>query len=143
MDEGATRVTPDVDLLIDRAELRRVTASLDRRGFVRAEMPTGPIFLDGPAGRPREAVHILFAGERVRPGDVDVTPAVADSEPAELFPVVTLASLVHMKLTSDRDQDRTHLRDMIDVGLIDGTWPARLPPVLGERLQALLDTPGR
>ncbi len=46
-----------------------------------------------------------------------------------------------MKLTSWRDKDRTHLRDMIHVGLIDATWPARLPPPLGERLQSLLDNP--
>jgi hypothetical protein len=30
---------------------------------------------------------------------------------------------------------------MIDVGLLDATWPSRLPPPLGERLQQLLDTP--
>jgi hypothetical protein len=46
-----------------------------------------------------------------------------------------------MKLTSYRDKDRTHLRDMIDVGLIDASWPARFAPELGARLQAILDTP--
>jgi hypothetical protein len=30
---------------------------------------------------------------------------------------------------------------MIDVGLIDATWPARLPPELGARLQQILDPP--
>ena len=37
------------------------------------------------------------------------------------------------KLTAWRDKDRTHLRDMIQVGLLDATWPARLPPPLAER----------
>jgi hypothetical protein len=46
-----------------------------------------------------------------------------------------------MKLTSFRDKDRTHLRDLIDVGLVDASWPARLPDELASRLQALLDTP--
>ena len=46
-----------------------------------------------------------------------------------------------MKLTSFRDEDRTHLRDLIDVGLIDATWPARFPSELGQRLQLLLDNP--
>jgi hypothetical protein len=46
-----------------------------------------------------------------------------------------------MKLTAWRDKDRTHLRDMIGVGLLDATWPARLPPTLGARLQQLLDNP--
>jgi hypothetical protein len=31
---------------------------------------------------------------------------------------------------------------MIQVGLIDATWPMRLPPPLAERLQSLLDTGG-
>ena len=46
-----------------------------------------------------------------------------------------------MKLTAFRDKDRTHLRDLIDVGLVDNSWVPRLPPDLGTRLQRLLDTP--
>ena len=42
-----------------------------------------------------------------------------------------------MKLTSFRDKDRTHLRDLIDVGLLDATWPARFPPELAARLQGV------
>ena len=46
-----------------------------------------------------------------------------------------------MKLTSFRDKDRTHLRDLIGVGLLDASWRARLPEMLGSRLQELLDNP--
>jgi len=46
-----------------------------------------------------------------------------------------------MKLTSFRDKDRTHLRDLIEVGLLDASWVARLPSELGVRLQQLLDNP--
>jgi hypothetical protein len=52
-----------------------------------------------------------------------------------------LESLVQMKLLSNHDKDRTHVRDLISVGLIDRTWLAKLPPVLSERLQGILDTP--
>jgi hypothetical protein len=55
--------------------------------------------------------------------------------------VLKLESLVRMKLTSFRLKDRVHLRDMIDVGLIDATWPNRFTPALGQRLQELLDNP--
>jgi hypothetical protein len=55
--------------------------------------------------------------------------------------VVALLALVRMKLLAWRDKDRTHLRDMIQVGLLDATWPARLPPPLADRLQQLLDNP--
>ena len=46
-----------------------------------------------------------------------------------------------MKLTSFRDKDRTHLRDLIGVGLVDLSWPDKYQSQLAERLQHLLDTP--
>jgi hypothetical protein len=46
-----------------------------------------------------------------------------------------------MELTSFRDKDRTHLRDLIEVGLLDRSWCARLPPAPARRLEQLLDTP--
>jgi hypothetical protein len=49
--------------------------------------------------------------------------------------------VVRLGLSAYRLKDRIDLRDLIDVGLIDATWPARLPPELGARLQHLLDTP--
>ena len=55
--------------------------------------------------------------------------------------MVALLALVRMKLLSWRLKDRVHLLDMIHVGLIDATWPARLPPPLADRLQQLLDNP--
>jgi hypothetical protein len=54
---------------------------------------------------------------------------------------VALPALVRMKLTSWRDKDRLHLRDLIDVGLIAAAWPAKLPSPLANRLQELLDNP--
>ena len=48
---------------------------------------------------------------------------------------------MQIKLTAFRDKDRVHLRDLIEVGLIDESWVKKFPPVLGEKLQKLLDTP--
>ncbi len=69
-------------------------------------------------------------------------PEVAESERGpEPYQVLTLAALVRMKLTSFRDKDRTHLRDMLEVKLIDASWKERLPAELADRLQELLDNP--
>ena len=57
------------------------------------------------------------------------------------FRVVALESLVKMNLTSFRDLDRMLLIDLIDVGLVDGSWPSRLPEELSIRLKELLDNP--
>ncbi len=83
----------------------------------------------------------MFADEKVRPEYVLPAPGIAESEPASFFRVLSLEALVRMKLTSFRDKDRMHLRDLLEVGLIDETWRGRFPPTLGARLQALIDDP--
>lgn len=100
------------------------------------------MFLDGPGTKARDAVHILFAGEKVRPDALGALPEITDSElPPEAFRVVTIEGLVRMKLISFRLNDQVHLQDMIEVGLIDQTWRARFAPELAARLQQILDTP--
>jgi hypothetical protein len=49
--------------------------------------------------------------------------------------------LLRIKLTAFRDKDRTHLRDLIDIGLVDATWLAKLPSVIADRLRQLLENP--
>jgi hypothetical protein len=141
VDEDAVRNTRDVDLLLRRADLAAARAALESAGFVYHQLLDVDMFIDGPQGRPSGGVHILFAGEKVRPQDGHPCPDLDESERAAEFQVATLLALVRMKLMAWRDKDRTHLRDMIGVGLIDPTWPAHFPPPLGDRLQQLLDDP--
>jgi hypothetical protein len=141
VDEAAVRYTQDVDILLRRKDLEAAKAAMAAAGFVHCQTLDVDMFLDGPNGRPRDAVHLLFAGEKVHLNDASPSPDVAASEPAAQFQVVSLEALVVMKLTAFRLKDRVHLLDMIGVGLVDSTWPARLPPELGARLQELLDNP--
>jgi hypothetical protein len=141
IDEDAVRNTRDVDLLIRRGDLPAARIALETAGFVYHQLLDVDMFIDGPEGRPSAGVHILFAGEKVRPDHVTPSPDVADSVPGAQFKVVSLEALVTMKLNSNRLKDRVHLLDMIGVGLLDHTWPARLPAELAPRLQHLLDNP--
>jgi Uncharacterised nucleotidyltransferase len=141
VDEDAVRNTRDVDLLIRRGDFAAVRAALEAAGFVYHHLLDVDTFIDGPDGRPSGGVHLLFAGEKVRPHEKHAMPDLDESERAPEFQVTTLPALVRMKLISFRDKDRTHLRDMIGVGLLDATWPARFPPPLNARLQQLLDDP--
>ncbi|HUY33847.1 MAG TPA: hypothetical protein VMV69_13945, partial [Pirellulales bacterium] len=140
-DEAAVRNTQDVDILLRRTDFEAAKAAMATAGFAHCQTLDVDMFLDGPNGRPRDAVHVLFAGEKVRPNDAIPSPDVAQSEPAARFQVVSLEALVVMKLNAFRLKDRVHLLDMIGVGLVGPTWPARLPPELGARLQELLDNP--
>jgi len=141
VDEDAVRNTRDVDILIRRADLPAAKAALEPAGFVYCQSFGVDMFLDGPEGRPTQAVHLLFAGEQIRTNDPAIAPDIADSEPAAEFRVVSLEALVRMKLTAFRLKDQVHLLDLIGVGQIDQTWPSRLPPELAARLQQLLDNP--
>jgi hypothetical protein len=141
IDPAAVRTTVDVDILIDRADLERVKAALEAVGFVHSLKFGIHIFVDGPQGKAREAVHILFAGEPVKPADPVAAPDLSATDLHEGYRIVDLDQLITMKLTAFRDKDRTHLRDMIDVGLIDGQTVARLPALLQPRLEELLANP--
>jgi hypothetical protein len=141
IDPAAARNTQDVDILLRREDLDAAERAMAAAGFIRANVSGVDMFLDGPDAGPREAVHVLIAGEKVRPTSLAPAPDVTESEKPQDFRLLALEALVRMKLTSFRDKDRTHLRDMLEVGLIDASWPARFPPDLRARLQLLIDTP--
>ncbi len=141
VDEAAVRNTQDVDILIRRSDLGAARGALEQAGFVYRHVAGMDVFLDEAGAKPRNAVHIVFAGEKVRPAEPMANPDVAESEQAEHFRILTLAALVQIKLTAFRDKDKVHLRDLIDVGLIDEGWVKKLPAVLGERLRMILENP--
>lgn len=141
VDEAAVRNTQDVDILLRRDDLARATTALQTAGFVFRHAKSLDMFLDGPGAKARDAVHVVFAGEKVNANSLAPSPDVTEVDRSGPFQIVDLEPLVRMKLTSYRLKDRVHLLDMIDVGLIDRTWPARFPAELAARLQSLLDNP--
>lgn len=141
VDEAAVRNTDDVDVLLRRGDLEAATTALLSAGFVRRHTAGIEMFLDGPNAKARDAVHILFAGEKVRQEYLYPAADVSEFEQAPNYRVISLDALVRMKLTSFRDKDRTHLRDLLGVGLIDHSWLTRVPADLSPRLQHLIDTP--
>lgn len=144
VDEAAVRMTQDVDILLRRSDLDAATKALESAGFIRRHVGGIELFLDGPHAKARDAVHVVLANEKVRPEYATPAPDVTDSATPRGTPprVLALEALVRMKLTSYRDKDRTHLRDMLDVGLIDQGWTKKFDLVLAARLQHLIDTPG-
>lgn len=141
VDESAVRNTQDVDVLLRREDLPAASQALARAGFSHRHVAGVDLFLDGPRAKARDAVHVVFANEKVRADYPLPAPDVSEAEPAERFRLVSLDALVRMKLTSFRDKDRVHLRDLCGVGLVDERWIARLAEPLAERLRQVLDTP--
>jgi hypothetical protein len=141
VDEDAVRNTRDIDILIQRPDFSPARACLEAAGFFYHQVLDIATFIDGSQGKPSGGIHLLYAGEKVRHDDEYGLPMIDKSERATEFQVVDLEALVLMKLTSYRLKDRVHILDLIGVGLVDETWPARFPPRLRDRLQELLDNP--
>lgn len=147
VDEAAVRTTRDVDILLRRTDLDRARTALSEAGFTYRRvsglgMPGSlDIFLDGDNASARDAIHIVPANEKLRADYALPTPDVTVAEHEGPFKIVSLEGLVCMKLTSFRDKDRTHLRDLIEIGLVDASWVERIPEVLRPRLEELLNTP--
>ncbi|MFO0801745.1 MAG: nucleotidyltransferase family protein [Gemmataceae bacterium] len=141
VDPAAVRNTQDVDILIRRADFDAVKVSLERAGFRYRHAASIDMFIDGDGGRARDAVHILFANEKVRPEYVSATPDLTETDSSGAFRTLPLEDLVRMKLTSFRLKDQVHLQDMIETGLVDESWLPRVQPELEPRLKQLLDNP--
>jgi hypothetical protein len=141
VDESVVRNTRDVDIILNRADLPRAIAALEAAGFVYRHAASVDMFLDGPEAKARDAVRVVFAGEKVREEYPEPVPSIDEYSLIDDARTLPLDALVRMKLTSFRDKDRVHIRDMISIGLIDETLTGRLPAELAARLQQLLDDP--
>jgi hypothetical protein len=135
VDPSGTRTTKDVDLLVRRADVDRVTTAMATLGFRREDIRSLVLFIDPEEPSKRSGVHLVWAGERVWPSSLTPAPSVDESiRSPQGFMVVDLPALVRMKLTSFRIIDQAHVQDLLGVGLIDDAVRATLPPELIERL---------
>jgi hypothetical protein len=138
IDPSATRATKDVDLLVERSSVDGITSVMISRGFRREDLRDLVLFLDPEEPSRRAGVHLVWAGELIRPSYVCPAPGLHEAvRDPEGFAVLDLGALVRMKLTSLRDIDRVHVADMMRVGLIDTATRTKLPPVLLDRLKAI------
>lgn len=140
VDIEAVRNTKDVDLLVRREDFERVIEVAQSVGFVHQNVAGVDLFLDGPNGSVRSAIHIVFAQEKIRADYLLPAPDVTESEAGPEFTIAALDALVRMKLTSFRLKDKVHLLDLLDVGLVDESWCDRFLPELGTRLRELIES---
>lgn len=141
VDQAAVRNTPDVDILVYRNNFETVKATLKSVGFRHRHVDNMDCFLDQGSDKLRDAVHLIYADEKVRAEHSLPSPGLQSVDQAGGYRIVSFEGLLQMKFNSYRDKDRTHLRDMIEVGLLDKSWLTRLIPEHAAKLQELLDNP--
>src|SRR6266480_4055710 len=66
-DPAAVRTTKDVDILLRREDLPRARAAAAAAAFDYFEVMGVGMFVERADPNPRKAIHVLWAGEKVRP----------------------------------------------------------------------------
>jgi hypothetical protein len=142
-DPAQTALTRDVDLMVRRSDLERIKQAAAKNGFRFRHTAGVDMLLYGSADSAKNAVHLIFSGEKVRPNQATPNPPILPEKKVihgrEVL-VVPVTDLVRMKLSSYRDKDRVHIRSMDAAGLITREVEEGLPDELHSRLQHVRET---
>lgn len=130
----AGRLTRDIDIVIRREDIQKIAQAAKAFGFEHRHVAGTDMLLQTADPSVRRAVHLVFAGEKVRPDYSEPAPALKLGRTLRGVRLIPLADLVRMKLTSFRAKDEAHLKDLDQAGLITQEMEADLPLVLTERL---------
>jgi hypothetical protein len=120
---GRGRSTEDVDIAIDRRELKKIAEAAEKFGFRYRHVAGVDMLVDAGTPRASTAIKMIIVSGFSEP--------VRTEEGILLAPV---ADLVKMKLTSFRMKDQLHLKDLDSAHLITAEIEAALPEVLRARL---------
>lgn len=150
VDESALRNEPEIGLLVNADDVRAASTCLVADGWLcRRRDGHDFYFTDEADARPessvalwvRKSVRLQPASAPIPPDGRYAWPMVDRAIRLGDISTLTLDALVAVELARHRAVNCMYVRDLIDVGLVDVTWPARLPPELAARLQTILDTP--
>jgi len=135
----AGRLTRDIDVVVRREDIQKIADVVEQFGleYRRAAGIDMLVQKDQPSAR--RAIHLLFAGEKVRPDYPEAAPNLGKPHNVRGLRLVALSDLVRMKLTSFRLKDQTHLKDLDEAGLITPEIEEHLSELLLQRLQHVRD----
>jgi hypothetical protein len=138
IDPTAARNTKDVDLLVNRSDLERVIKVAEANGFQFRHAVGVNMLLYG--GDKKQAVHLVFAGEKTRPQQIEPNPSinpVRESAYGSEVWVIPVADLLRLKLSVNRLKDQVQVQDMDRTGLITPAMESDLSPSLLKTLQRI------
>lgn len=142
-DSTHSSLTRDIAVMIERADLARVVEIAEMNGFRFRHSAGLDMLLYGETTSARNAIHLLFAGEKVKDSQLEAHPGIRPVRTAlhgQEFLVVPVVDLVRMKLSSYRDKDRVHIRGMEAAGLITRDVEVALTAEQRARLQHIRET---
>ena len=132
---GRGRTTEDVDIAIERSQLRRIAEAAQNFGFRYRHVAGVDMLVDAEEPRASTAIHIIFVNEKVRTEYLEAVPGFSEpTRTEEGILLAPVADLVKMKLTSFRMKDQLHLKDLDSAHLITPEIEAGLTEALRGRL---------
>lgn len=136
---AAVMTTRDMDLLLRREDLDKAASALEPLGFTYRKVKSISAFVI-PGKNSADAVHIVWAGEKVRPDSLYPSPSIENCPVLAVdggFDCLDITRLVFMKLTSFRHKDIVHIQALQQLGLIKDETLSALPPDLLARLKQI------
>ena len=133
----AGRLTRDIDIVVRRQDLARIAEAAKRFGLEHRHVAGVDMLVQAGEASARRAVHLVFAGEKVRPHYSESAPDISGDRTLRGVRLIPLADLIRMKLTSFRAKDEAHLKDLDQAGLITPEVEGHLSEVLRERLHQM------
>lgn len=130
----AGRLTRDIDIVVCRDDLDKIARAAEQFGFRYRHVAGLDMLVQSDEPSARRAVHLIFAGEKVRPDYPEAVPELSVGPRIHGIRLIPLLDLVRMKLTSNRLKDGAHIIDLDEAGLITPEIEAGLSPVLRQRL---------
>lgn len=142
-DSTHSSLTRDIDVMIRREDLPQVIAIAEGHGFRFRHSAGLDMLLYGETTSARNAIQLLFAGEKVKESQVEAHPSIRPVRAGlhgQDFLVIPVVDLVRMKLSSYRDKDRVHIRGMDAAGLLTEAVEDALSADLRSRLRHIRET---
>ena len=130
----AARLTRDIDIVVRREDVERIAKAAETFGFRYRHVAGIDMLVRKDEPTARRAVHLVMAGEKVRPDYPEPVPDIWEVCWLRGVRLIPLPDLIRMKLTSFRAKDAAHLIDLDEAGLITPEIESGLPPLLRERL---------
>ncbi len=136
-------LTRDVNIMVRRSDFERIRRNAVKHGFRFRHAGGVDMLIYGDTESTRNAVHLIFSDEKALPHypapapPIDPERKLIQGKEVMVIPVV---DLIRMKLTSYRDKDRVHVRNMDAAGLITPDVARTLTPELSSRLKHTRET---
>ncbi len=135
VEPDAGRLTKDIAIAVRREDLRKIAQAAEPFGLEHRHVAGVDMLISASEPSARRAVHLVFAGEKVRREYLEAVPDLGPHVSLRGIRLIPLPDLVRMKLTSFRASDEAHLKDLDEAGLITAEIESGLSAALLERLK--------